>query len=135
MKKRLLPARVMSLRSAAALGLCALSASSALALTASADVPLRDPWVPAETRKAAAAAPAPAETSGVDLQKQVEQKLKSAFAAAVVNTDGTLTAAQAEAAGLGYVARHFSEIDRSKRGAVRFEDVTRFMGERRARLN
>ena len=110
-----------------------LLASTSHALTASADVPMRDPWVPADTRKAAAAAPAPVATSGTDLQKQVERKLKQSFDAALINSDGTLTAAQA--AGLGFVVKHFNEIDQRKLGVVRFEDVTRFMNSRGARLN
>ncbi len=109
--------------------------STSHALTASADVPLRDPWVPADTRKAAAAAPAPVATSGADLKKQVELKLKKSFDAALVNGDGTLSAAQADAAGLGFVVKHFNEIDQRKLGVVRFEDVTRFMNSRGARLD
>ena len=108
--------------------------STAHALTASADAPLRDPWLPADTRKAASVAPAPVATSGADLQKQVTLKLKKSFDAAVVNSDGTLSAAQAEAAGLGFVVKHFTEIDQRKLGVVRFEDVTRFMSSRGARL-
>ena len=110
-------------------------AASAHGLTASVETPLRDPWVPADTRKAAAAAPAAVATSGAELQKQVEQKLKKSFDAAVKNGDGTLTAAQAEAAGLGFVAKHFNEIDQKKSGAVRFEEVTQFMSKRGARLS
>ena len=109
--------------------------STSHALTASADVPMRDPWVPADTRKAAAAAPAPVATTGSDLQKQVERKLKASFDAALPNSDGTLTIAQAEAAGLGFVVKHFHEIDQRKLGVVRFEDVTRFMSLRGARVN
>ena len=121
--------------SIAALVVVPLFASSAQALTASADAPMRDPWVPADTRKAAAAAPTAAQTSGAELQKQVERKLKKSFDEAVVSNDGTLTAAQAEAAGLGFVVKHFSEIDQRKAGAVRFEDVTRFMNARDRRVN
>ncbi len=109
--------------------------ATAHALTASADAPLRDPWLPEDTRKAASAAPAPVAASGADLQKQVTLKLKKSFDAAVVNTDGTLSAAQADAAGLGFVVKHFTEIDQRKLGVVRFEDVTRFMRSRGARLN
>lgn len=113
----------------------ALWVSTSHALTASADVPMRDPWVPADTRKAAAAAPASVATTGSDLQKQVERKLKQSFDAALVNGNGTLTISQAEAAGLGFVVKHFHEIDQRNLGVVRFEDVTRFMSSRGARVN
>ena len=116
----------------AALILASALAPVTLALTATADAPMRDPWVPLETRKAAATAPASAPTSGAELQAQVERKLKQAFDAAVVNSDGTLTSAQANAAGLGFVVKHFAEIDQGKRGVVRFEDVMRFMNARSA---
>jgi hypothetical protein len=46
-----------------------------------------------------------------------------------------LTRQQANAAGLGFVARHFDQIDRQKAGAVRFEDVKRFLIERGAQLD
>ncbi len=106
----------------------------ALALTATADAPMRDPWVPLDTRKAAAATPSSAPTHGSDLQAQVARKLKLGFDAAVVNGDGTLTAAQARAAGLGFIAKHFDEMDQRKLGVIRFEDVTRFMNARGAAL-
>ena len=117
-----------------AVALASLFVSGAQALTASVEVPMRDPWVPADTRKAAAAAPAPVPTSGAELQKQVERKLKKSFGDAVVNGDGTLTAAQAQAAGLGFVVKHFNDIDQRKTGAVRFEDVSRFMSSRGGRV-
>src|SRR5882757_10018482 len=65
--------------------------------------PLRDPWVPPESRKPSTAPP----TEGAALRAQVERKLKKAFDAADVSHTGSLTRQQANAAGLGLVARHF----------------------------
>ena len=92
--------------------------------------PLRDPWVPPDARKPSTAPP----TEGAALRAQVERKLRQAFDAADVNHSGSLTRQQANAGGLGFVARHFDEIDRQKSGAVRFDDVKRYMVERGAKL-
>jgi len=93
--------------------------------------PLRDPWVPPESRKPSTATPA----EGAALRAQVERKLKKAFDAADVSHSGSLTRQQANTAGLGFVARHFDQIDRRKAGAVRFEDVKRYLIERGAQLD
>jgi hypothetical protein len=52
------------------------------------------------------------------------------FSAADPQNTGTLTEAQARAAGLGYVANHFRQIDASGSGRVSFSDVQRFMQTR-----
>ena len=66
------------------------------------------------------------------LRAQVERKLKKAFDAADVSHTGSLTRQQANAAGLGLVARHFDQIDRQNVGAARFVNVKRFLIERGA---
>jgi len=91
---------------------------------------LRDPWVPPESRKPSAAPP----TQGAALRTQVERKLRQAFEAADVDHVGTLTRKQASASGMGYVARHFDQMDRRKTGKVRFEDVKRYLVEHGAQL-
>lgn len=96
-----------------------------------AEVPMLDPWVPPATRNAA---PAIA-TQGAALQEQVEKKLKQRFDSADTKRSGTLTRAQAEAAGLGFVANNFDAIDTRKTGVVRFDDVKHYLRERGATLN
>lgn len=93
--------------------------------------PLRDPWVPPELRKPATAPP----TQGAALRSQVERKLKAAFDAADVARSGTLTREQARAGGLGYIVRHFEDIDRQRAGAVSFDDIKRYLRERGAKLD
>lgn len=95
------------------------------------ETPLRDPWVPPELRKPAAA-PAP---QGAALRAQVERKLKAGFDAADTNRSGTLTREQARSAGLGLIVRHFDDIDRQRAGAVSFDDVKRFLRGRGAKLD
>lgn len=93
--------------------------------------PVRDPWVPPDARKPSTAAP----SEGAALGAQVERKLRQAFDAADVSHTGSLTRQQASAAGLGFVARHFDEIDRQQSGAVRFDDVKRYMVEHGAKFD
>lgn len=91
------------------------------------ETPMRDPWAPPD---AGQGAPAPA-TRGVQLRAQVDRKLASAFAAADVDHTGALTRAQAKAAGLGFIDRHFDDIDTRRSGLIRFDDVRRYLDERR----
>lgn len=92
---------------------------------------LRDPWVPPALRTPA---PTPA-PQGAALRAQVERKLKAGFDAADVSRVGTLTRDQARVAGLGYIVKHFDDIDRQRAGAVGFDDVKRFLRSRGARLD
>jgi hypothetical protein len=95
-----------------------------------AEVQMLDPWVPPATRKVTPAV----STQGVALQEQVERKLKQRFDSADVKRNGTLTRAQAEAAGLGFVVKNFDAIDTRKTGVVRFDDVKHYLREQGAVL-
>ena len=101
-----------------------------LALPAGAQELLKEPWVPPQVKRSAGYA----ETKGDALRAQVERKLRTQFDAADVAKSGTLTREQARAAGLGYIAENFEAIDRGRAGAVRFEDVMRYL-ESRTRAN
>lgn len=98
---------------------------------ASAQAPLRDPWVPPDARKPSTVPPA----TGAALNAQVERKLKQAFDAADEAHTGTLSREQARAHGLRYISEHWDEIDRRNAGVVRFDDVKRFLRERGAKLD
>jgi hypothetical protein len=131
--RRATPLRLLTLAIASAVPLLlgALDAIAANPVPTQMAQPLRDPWVPPQSRKASTAPP----TEGAALRAQVEQKLKAAFDAADVGHVGSLTRDQANASGLGFVAKHFDEIDRQKSGAVRFDDVKRFLISRGAQLD
>ncbi|AIO68375.1 EF-hand domain-containing protein [Burkholderia oklahomensis] len=83
---------------------------------------LGDPYVPPAARKPTAGT----QTSGAALHAQVVRKLQRQFAAADANNTG-LTEAQAKAAGLGYVAKNFKQIDANRTGRVSFSDVQRYI--------
>ena len=92
---------------------------------------IRDPWVPPELRTTA---PTPS-PQGAVLRAQVERKLRAGFDRADIDRRGTVTRDQARAAGLGYIVRHFDDIDRQRAGAVSFDDVKRFLRGRGAQLD
>jgi hypothetical protein len=106
-------------------------AATAQSPPATFETTIRDPWVPPELR---ASPPAPA-PQGAALRAQVERKLKAGFDAADVTHGGTVTRDQARAAGLGYIVKHFDDIDRQRAGAVSFDDVKRFLRTRGAQLD
>ncbi|KVE72682.1 EF-hand domain-containing protein [Burkholderia vietnamiensis] len=87
---------------------------------------LGDPYVPPAARKPTAGT----QTTGAALHAQVVRKLARQFGAADTQNNGSITEAQARAAGLGYVANHFRQIDSSGSGRVSFADVQRYMQAR-----
>jgi hypothetical protein len=123
-----------------AAAVCGVAFAGGFSLTASAvepapatmEIPLLDPWVPPAVRAKSAAA---AQVTAGTLREQVEKKLKDGFDAADVQRSGALTIEQARAAGLGYIANNFEQIDRRKAGAVRFEDVKAFLKAKGAALD
>ena len=110
----------------AAMVLASLAAAAQQMPPAKFETEHRDPWVPPEVRAKAAAKPPIAPTSGRELDAQVEAKLRKRFEAAA-SPDGTLTREQARAAGLGAIAQRFDAIDRSGRGAIRFDDYLAYL--------
>lgn len=95
---------------------------------AAAEGGMRDPWVPPAVQEAARGMPKA--KVGSDLEAEVERKLRADFMAAAPG--GELTRGAAQAAGLGFIARHFDAIDRRGSGVVRFEDYRAFLRDRGA---
>ncbi|PCE29448.1 EF-hand domain-containing protein [Burkholderia ubonensis] len=109
--------------------LCAFAqASDAAAPVRSRQAQLGDPYVPPAARKPTAGT----QTTGAALHAQVVAKLARQFRAADTQNTGSVTEAQARAAGLGYVANHFRQIDSTGSGRVSFSDVQRYMQTRDA---
>jgi len=76
------------------------------------------------------AAPAPSST-GAQLQQEAQQRIvKRLSANSTLSNGGAITKAQAQASGLGYVAKHFDQIDTAHSGHVSIDDVQRFVQQR-----
>ncbi|WP_175778055.1 EF-hand domain-containing protein [Burkholderia anthina] len=103
-------------------------ASDAVAPARARQAQLGDPYVPPAARKPTAGT----QTTGAALHAQVVRKLARQFGAADTQNTGSITQAQARAAGLGYVANHFRQIDSSGSGRVSFSDVQHYMQARSA---
>lgn len=93
-----------------------------------AEVPMLDPYVPPGSRPKSMKVPAA--TEGEALEAQVVAKLRARFEAAA-NGKATLTRQQARAAGLGAIVEQFDAIDRTRTGAITFEDYRRHLRQLR----
>ena len=70
-------------------------------------------------------------TTGSDLQAQAQQRLDARLGANTVLGNGAaITKAQAQANGLGYIAKHFNEIDTAHSGRVTMSDVKQYLQQR-----
>ncbi|MEK8030931.1 EF-hand domain-containing protein [Ideonella sp. DXS29W] len=87
---------------------------------------LRDPAVPEAVRHTRPAPPSEGDT----LKALVEAKLRSRFDAADTSGQGHITRSQAEAAGLGFIARHFDTIDATGHGSISWAQVREYLAER-----
>ena len=74
--------------------------------------------------RAAAVAP----TTGAALQQQAQQRVEDRLGANSVLSNGSaITRAQAQSNGLGYVAKHFDQIDTAHSGRVTLNDVRQYL--------
>lgn len=83
------------------------------------------PYFPRE--RAAAVTP----STGNDLAQQAQQRLDARLGANTVLSNGAaITKAQAQTNGLGYIAKHFDEIDTAHTGRVTMSDVKQYLQQR-----
>ena len=111
-----------------------LLTSSLLAVAAAAGAtPHLDPGQPpASAQQAAHAQNRVRPTSvGATLDSEAEAHLRASFDAADVAHRGTLSRAEAQAGGFGWIANHFDAIDTRHAGRVSFDDVKRYLDSRR----
>ncbi|MGM3277039.1 2-oxoglutarate dehydrogenase [Ralstonia sp. 24A2] len=73
--------------------------------------------------------PAPAAAStGTQLQQEANQRLTERLSTnSALGKGGAITKAQAQASGLGFVAKHFDQIDTTHSGQVTLKDVQRYV--------
>lgn len=88
---------------------------------------LGDPYVPPHVKASARAKAAAPATSGASLRDQALKKLQTKFIEADSDHTGSITKAQAEKAGFGFVANNFEQIDINRSGRVTFDNVKSFM--------
>ena len=69
--------------------------------------------------------------SGEALQQQALHKLRRRFEEADLDASGKLTEEEARRAGLGFISSNFAAIDSARKGAVSFDDVNRFLEQRK----
>ena len=69
---------------------------------------------------------------GATLDADAERHLRASFDAADTAHRGTLTRAQAQAGGFGWIANHFDAIDTQHAGRVSFDDVKRYLNATRS---
>ena len=91
--------------------------------------PRLDPGAPPASAQQAAQAEnrvRPASVGAV-LDSDAEQHLRDSFDAADPLHRGTLSRAEAQAGGFGWIANHFDAIDTQHVGRVSFDDVKRYL--------
>ena len=96
--------------------------------------PLLDPGKPPAAVQQAAQADnrtRPASV-GATLDSDAERHLRASFDAADIAHRGTLSRAEAQAGGFGWIANHFDAIDTRGAGRVSFDDVRRYLAATRA---
>lgn len=106
--------------------LCAALALLAPCAMAQANTANPGPSLPPALRTPSPAVPA----SGQALRDEAMQKLKRRFEEADL-ASGSLSLEEAQRAGLGFVVTSFDQIDSAGRGKVSFDDVKKFMQQRR----
>jgi hypothetical protein len=71
-------------------------------------------------------------STGNDLAQQAQQRLEAHLGANTVLSNGAaITKAQAQSNGLGYIAKHFDQIDAAHSGRVTMSDVKQYLQQRR----
>ncbi|MGV2291769.1 2-oxoglutarate dehydrogenase [Trinickia sp. YCB016] len=73
--------------------------------------------------------PAPVTPStGAQLQQQAQQRLEARLGAnTVLNNGASITKEQAQSSGLGYIAKHFDQIDAAHSGRVSMDNVRQYL--------
>jgi hypothetical protein len=67
-------------------------------------------------------------SSGTDLQQQAQQRIDARMGGnSVLSNGASVTKAQAQTSGLGFIAKHFDEIDTQHSGRVSLNDVKQYL--------
>lgn len=70
-------------------------------------------------------------STGTTLQQQAQRRVDARLGGNTVLSNGAaVTKAQAQSSGLGYIAKHFDEIDAKHTGRVTMSDVRQYLQQR-----
>ncbi|BFG78971.1 hypothetical protein PTKU46_70040 [Paraburkholderia terrae] len=76
------------------------------------------------TNRVAAVTP----STGTQLQQQAQQRIDARMGAnSVLGNGASITKAQAQSSGLGFIAKHFDQIDTAHSGRVSLNDVRQYL--------
>ena len=111
-----------------------LALAIVLAAAAAQAGPFLDPGRPSAAAQQAAQAENRARPAsvGATLDADALAQLHASFDAADTAHRGTLSRAEAQAGGFGWIANHFDAIDTRHAGRVSFDDVQRYLTSRSA---
>ncbi|CAB3768174.1 2-oxoglutarate dehydrogenase [Paraburkholderia humisilvae] len=69
-----------------------------------------------------------APSSGTQLQQQAQQRIEARLGGTSALANGaSITQAQAQSSGLGFIAKHFAQIDTAHTGRVTMNDVRQYL--------
>lgn len=67
-------------------------------------------------------------STGTQLQQQAQQRVEARLGAnSALSNGASITKAQAQSSGLGYIAQHFDQIDTAHTGRVSMSDVQQYL--------
>ena len=67
-------------------------------------------------------------STGTQLQQQAQQRIDARMGAnSVLGNGASITKAQAQSSGLGFIAKHFDQIDTAHSGRVSLNDVKQYL--------
>ncbi|MBN3759732.1 2-oxoglutarate dehydrogenase [Burkholderia sp. Ac-20365] len=76
------------------------------------------------SKRAAAVMP----STGTQLQQQAQQRIDARMGGnSVLSNGASVTKAQAQSSGLGFIAQHFDQIDTARSGRVSLSDVKQYL--------
>lgn len=71
-------------------------------------------------------------STGTQLQQQAQQRIEARLVAnSVLSNGASITKAQAQSSGLGYIAQHFDQIDTAHTGRVSMSDVRQYLQQKK----
>ncbi|WP_109481831.1 2-oxoglutarate dehydrogenase [Paraburkholderia sp. C35] len=72
-------------------------------------------------------------STGTQLQQQAQQRIDARMGGnSVLSNGASITKAQAQSSGLGFIAKHFDQIDTARSGRVSLNDVKQYLQQQQS---